>query len=85
MSEINTIAPLDLFEKVAALIEESRKRVATAVNTEMVYTHYEIGRYIVEDEQNGEARAKYGKKVLKMLSSYLISKYGRGWSVESLT
>lgn len=84
MAEINTIVPLDLFEKVAALIEESRKRVATAVNTEMVYTYYCIGRYIVEDEQKGEARAIYGKAVLKNLSLSLTEKYGKGWSIETL-
>lgn len=85
MSEINTIVPLDLFQKVAALIEESRKRVATAVNTAMVYTYYEVGRYIVEDEQRGNTRAEYGKSVLKELSRKLTEKYGSGWSYVNLT
>ena len=38
-----------LFERISALIEESRKEVATAVNIAEVYTKYEIGRYIVEN------------------------------------
>lgn len=83
MSEINSIAPLDLFQKVAALIEESRKRVATALNTEMVYTYYCIGRYIVEDEQQGNKRAGYGKTILKDLSNKLTERYGNGWSVDT--
>lgn len=73
-----------LFERISALIEESRKRVATAVNIAEVYTKYEIGRYIVEDEQEGKARAAYGKQVLPILSQKLTDKFGIGWSLETL-
>ena len=73
-----------LFERISALIEESRKRVATAVNIAEVYTKYEIGRYIVEDEQKGKARAAYGKQVLPILSQKLTDKFGSGWSLETL-
>lgn len=73
-----------LFERISALIEESRKRVATAVNIAEVYTKYEIGRYIVEDEQEGKARAAYGKQVLPILSQKLTDKFGSGWSLETL-
>ncbi len=67
-----------LFERISALIEESRKKVATAVNIAEVYTKYEIGRYIVEDEQEGKARAAYGKQVLPILSQKLTDKFGGG-------
>ena len=73
-----------LFERISALIEESRKKVATAVNIAEVYTKYEIGRYIVEDEQEGKARAAYGKQVLPILSQKLTDKFGSGWSLETL-
>lgn len=73
-----------LFERISALIEESRKRVATAVNVAEVYTKYEIGRHIVEDEQEGKARAAYGKQVLPILSQKLTDKFGSGWSLETL-
>ena len=73
-----------LFERISALIEESRKKVATAVNIAEVYTKYEIGRYIVEDEQEGKARAAYGKQVLPILSQRLTDKFGSGWSLETL-
>lgn len=73
-----------LFERISALIEESRKRVATTVNIAEVYTKYEIGRYIVEDEQKGKARAAYGKQVLPILSQKLTDKFGSGWSLETL-
>ncbi|MBO4444142.1 MAG: DUF1016 family protein [Bacteroidaceae bacterium] len=73
-----------LFDKVATLIEQARQRVVTAVNIAEVYTKYEIGRYIVEDEQQGNTRAEYGRKVLKELSERLTSRFGDGWSPETL-
>ena len=73
-----------LFENVAALIEQSRHRVATAVNVAEVYTKFYIGQYIVEDEQDGNVRAQYGKQVLKELSRRLNERFGNGWSVDTL-
>jgi predicted nuclease of restriction endonuclease-like (RecB) superfamily len=74
-----------LFERISALIDLAHKRVKTAIDTTMVYTYYGVGHYIVEDEQQGEQRAQYGKAVLKNLSARLTNKYGEGWSVETLT
>lgn len=74
-----------LFDAISRLIEESRRQVAKAVNTAMVYTYYGVGQYIVEFEQGGKERAAYGKEVLKRLSARLTEKYGKGWSVETLT
>ena len=73
-----------LFERISALIDFARKRVKTAIDTTRVYTYYGVGHYIVEDEQQGEQRAQYGKAVLKNLSTRLTDKYGEGWSVETL-
>ena len=73
-----------LFSQISELLENSRKRVLVAVNQTMVLTYFEIGRMIVEDEQNGENRAEYGKNVLKDLSVYLTSKFGRGFSDTNL-
>ena len=73
-----------LFDAISRLIEESRRQVAKAVNTAMVYTYYGVGQYIVEFEQGGKERAAYGKEVLKRLSARLTEKYGKGWSVDNL-
>lgn len=70
--------------KIEGLIQEARQHIVSSVNTTMVYTYYEIGRYIVEDEQNGQNRAEYGKSVLKKLSAYLTPKFGKGFSVDNL-
>ncbi len=69
---------------MSELIEQSRQHVKKAVDTTMVYTYYGIGKYIVEDEQQGESRAKYGKQVLINLSARLTERFGEGWSEETL-
>lgn len=73
-----------LYSKVAALLEQARKQVANAVNLTMVHTYFEIGRTIVEDEQQGELRVKYGKQVLKELSVKLKERFGKGFSEQNL-
>ena len=78
---VNTDA---LFNKVSAIIEEGRKYVSTAVNLAEVYSKFQIGMYIVEDEQAGNKRAGYGKQVLLNLSERLTEKYGDGWSLPQL-
>jgi len=50
----------------------------------MAYTYFEIGRIIVEEEQNGKERAEYGKELLKGLSNRLIREFGKGFSVTNL-
>jgi hypothetical protein len=50
----------------------------------MVHTYFEIGRTIVEDEQQGDHRAGYGKKILKEVSVKLKERFGKGFSVDNL-
>ena len=81
---MSEIMKTELVERIEQLIAEAKKRTISAVNTAMVYTYYEIGRMIVDDEQQGEERAQYGKAVLKELSIRLTNKFGKGFSVENL-
>jgi len=73
-----------LAEKIEILVTEARKKVASVANTAQVYTYYEIGRYIIEDEQGGKLRAEYGKGVLKRVSERLTERLSKGWSEENL-
>ena len=73
-----------LAEKIELLVTDARKKVASVANTAQVYTYYEIGRYIIEDEQGGKLRAEYGKGVLKRVSERLTERLGKGWSEENL-
>lgn len=74
----------ELFDIISQLIDNSRKQIARAVNTAMVYTYYGIGQYIIDFEQGGHTRAQYGKGTLKRLSERLNAKYEGGWSVDTL-
>ncbi len=84
MSEIEQNTRSDFYNKVADLLKEARKSVVQTVNKTMVYTYFEIGRMIVEEEQNGQKRAEYGKQILKELSKRLTSEFGKGFSQRNL-
>ncbi len=74
----------NLYSQVAELLQIARTQVVRTINNTMTQTYFEIGRLIVEDEQGGEARAEYGKSVLKELSKQLSIEFGRGFSVDNL-
>ena len=73
-----------LFEGIAALIQSTRHKIAVAVNLTMVHTYFEIGRMIVEDEQQGKEKAAYGKHTLQKLSDRLTEQFGKGFSADNL-
>ena len=73
-----------LAKRVITLIEEARRKVASVANLTLVYTYYEIGKMIVEDEQGGLDRAEYGANTLGELSARLTERFGKGWSVPNL-
>lgn len=73
-----------IVENISSLLEMARKRVAFSVNHTMVLTYFEIGKIIVEEEQNGQHRAEYGKFLLKTLSKELTKRFGRGFSPSNL-
>jgi predicted nuclease of restriction endonuclease-like (RecB) superfamily len=73
-----------LFQQVVALLQNARLQVLRTVNSTMTYTYFEIGRMIVEEEQNGKEKAEYGKQILKGLSGQLTKEFGKGFSVRNL-
>lgn len=74
----------DFLQGASEVLAKARKNAKTAVNLSMVYAYFEIGRMIVEEEQQGANRAAYGKQILKELSAYLTKIYGKGFSVTNL-
>lgn len=74
----------EFLKGISELLENAKKNVKTAVNVAMVYTYFEIGRRIVEEEQNGENRAEYGKRLLQVLSAHLTETIGKGYSADNL-
>jgi predicted nuclease of restriction endonuclease-like (RecB) superfamily len=73
-----------LINQISALITESKKRVATVINETLVETYWNIGKHIVEFEQDGSRRAKYGEQLLINLSKDLTTRFGKGFSRPNL-
>ena len=74
----------DIYLKIKETLIESRKQTYTAVNSAMDQTYWQIGRIIVEHEQNGNLRAEYGKAILEKLSEQLTEEFGKGFDIRNL-
>jgi predicted nuclease of restriction endonuclease-like (RecB) superfamily len=70
--------------EIKNLIQTARKKTFQAINSVMIETYWEIGRRIVEEEQNGQQRASYGQEIIKNLSKELTLEFGKGFSERSL-
>lgn len=73
-----------LFDRVVSIIETSRSNAIRSVDAHAVHAYWHIGREIVEDIQQGESRADYGKNIISNLSKQLNARYGQGYSVTNL-
>ncbi|MDD9155642.1 PDDEXK nuclease domain-containing protein [Aliivibrio sp. S4TY2] len=73
-----------LLDSIRDVLNRSHKHAAQAVNSTMVQTYWRIGHLIVEDEQQGQSRAEYGKGTLKALSLSLTKEFGKGFDVRNL-
>ena len=58
------ISNTKFFSQIVDLLQSSRSKVVQTVNQTMVFTYFEIGRMIVEEEQQGKERAEYGKRII---------------------
>lgn len=70
----------ELCERASVLVNGARSYIGQMSNYATVLTSFELGRFIVEEEQNGQDRAAYGAHVLDVLSTYLTNGFGRGFS-----
>lgn len=73
-----------LVDKIVNEIEQGRMQLAISINTTVKNTYWNVGRYIVEFEQKGASRAKYGSSLLTKLSQMLRLRVGRGYSRPNL-
>lgn len=73
-----------LFTGVSDLLEHAKKYSARSVNAIMTRTYWEVGRRIVEHEQQGKKRARYGEALIERLALDLTAKFGRGFSQSNL-
>ncbi len=65
---------------IKAIINEGRISAYGAVSAVMTETYWNIGKRIIEQEQQGKERAEYGKHLIDMLSEELTKEYGTGYS-----
>ncbi len=84
MSELGSPPEERLFERIAAILDAARSRVARTVNTAMVHAYWLVGREIVEVEQQGAERAAYGDELLKKLATRLTQRFGKGFNLTGL-
>jgi hypothetical protein len=73
-----------LFDRIVEILETARKTAYRSINNTMVTAYWNIGKEIIEDEQQGELRAEYGKAIIMELSQKLTGLYGRGFDPSNL-
>lgn len=80
----STVVRKKLFQSVKELIDKAQQNTVRSVNTTMLITYFEIGRMIIEIEQQGNIRAGYAKQTLQNLSTDLSKVFGKGYSISNL-
>lgn len=73
-----------LLERVSNLLERTRRETVRRINTVIVQTYWEIGRLIVEEEQKGTERARYGEYLIQRLARDLTKRFGKGFTDTNL-
>lgn len=71
-------------EDIREILSRARQTVYATINATMVQAYWQIGKRIVEQEQEGEKRAAYGEQVLKELAIALTTEFGKGFSAANL-
>lgn len=74
----------NLYQRIREILESARNKVYRTANFEMVQAYWNVGREIVEEEQNGKERADYGTYLLIELSARLTKEYGKGFDESNL-
>lgn len=73
-----------MISNIEVLVNASKSELAISINKVMTVTYWSIGKYIVEFEQDGNAKAKYGKNLLSTISKELTLRLGKGYSRPNL-
>ena len=73
-----------LCSDIRIILAQARKSAYDGINSVMVQAYWNIGKRIVEEEQQGSSRGKYGEQILRNLADALTSEFGRGYSYSSL-
>lgn len=82
--ELQGITNVNFVSDIQTIIEQGRRQAYAAANKMAVLTYWHVGQRIVEEEQQGEIRAKYGTGLIKNLAAQLVPKYGNAYSKRNL-
>ncbi len=74
-----------LIREITELVAQSKQYALRTVNNALVEMNWNIGKYIVDYEQNGSARAEYGAKLISRISKDLTLRLGSGYSKSNLS
>ena len=75
---------MQIVTDIQDILRLAQQSAVRHINTAMVTAYWQVGRRIVEEEQQGESRAAYGRALIKTLSEELQSEFGKGFSVDNL-
>ncbi|QYS90485.1 DUF1016 family protein [Flavobacterium covae] len=75
---------MSYIQEIKQILSQARQKTYQAINTAMVEAYWNIGRKIVEEEQNGKERAQYGKEIIKTISIELTREFGKGFSERNI-
>ena len=70
----------DFVRDIKQIVTQARQKAYAAINSAMVEAYWQMGKRIVEQEQQGKGRADYGTQLLKSLSKELTAEFGKGFS-----
>lgn len=74
----------NLYKSIKTLLLFAKEQTVQSINTTMLLTYFQIGKYIIEDEQKNKIRAKYASATLTLLSKKLTKDFSKGFSVDNL-
>ncbi len=81
---MDTEDELKFYQDVHAILDEAKSKIYEAANNIMTYAYWNVGKRIIEQEQKGNRKAKYGSYLIKRLSQELSDEYGTGFSVANI-
>src|SRR5262245_16393606 len=84
LDQVPSVLRPQFYSAVTAVLRTARRRALNAVNSTMVEAYWNLGRLIVEEEQQGNTRAEYAAYLIRDLARRLTQEFGRGYSETNL-
>jgi predicted nuclease of restriction endonuclease-like (RecB) superfamily len=75
---------MEIVTEIQQILRQAQRNAYQSINRAMVEAYWLVGKRIIEEEQQGESKASYGKSVLKNLSEALQKEFGKGFSIRNI-